>query len=254
MFNSRKLFAIFLALFFGLFPTVSEAAISIVQHTTVDGASTTSQTLAYVSNPSLNDLIIVCVRLASTITSAAFSDTIGNSWSNLSYQSVTGASGVCGYAINKSSAADTITANNFSGNNSSSTVRMAIYEYSGNAVSGVLDVQNNSTSGSSSGSINAATITPFGGGELIFGYCYTQNSETYTQGTNFTLEDQVPTGLGNGRLGVQDWIQPSGSGSSTNSPMSIGTTSGWGCGVAAFFPVSVSACNNQISLLGMGCK
>jgi hypothetical protein len=210
----------------------AHATIALVQHTNKDAAAATSTTLAYGSNPAANNLLIVAVRsgngTGSTITCT---DTIGNTWTSgtISIDATNGQSEQLCWAVNSTSAADTVTVTL----NASATIRMAIYEYSGTATSNPLDVQ--ATGAADSSSVVSASITPTGANELIISAAGFNNTSTVTAGTNFTLEDQVPAAP-NTRMAAEDWIQTTAT--ATTGPMSLGNPSPYVSVVAAFKPAT----------------
>ena len=215
-----------------LFAFPANAAIVNVQHTQFDHTgSVTSQALAYASNVVANNLLICAVRAGgvseNTIT---VTDSIGNTWTGLTEQFVTDPGTLrIVYAINTTSAANTVTVHIVS----SSTIRMAILEYSGTATSSVLDAENNAANGTGT-ALAANSITPAQNNSLVIGAWAIGGTRTFTAGTNFTMEEQVPSGATLGKLGVEDWIQTTAT--ATTAPMTIGGTEVWEEAIAVFKP------------------
>jgi hypothetical protein len=221
-----------LAAFLLLWELPANAAIANVQHTPKDAGTVTTTNLAYGSSPALNNLLLVVVRAGGT-TALPFSvsDTIGNTWTGLTSHAVaTIGETQLFWAVNKTAAADTVTAS-ISG--AAATLRIAIYEYSGTATSSPVDVENNSATATST-TAAAVSITPAANNELIIAFEANAANHTLTAGTNFLMEDVVPAAP-NTKLGVQDWIQTTAT--ATTGPISIdsgGDT--WMAGIAAFKP------------------
>jgi hypothetical protein len=223
-------------------------SIALVQHRNVDAASGASASLAYTSNPAVNNLLVVAVRtgLGTSLTSLTIADTIGNTWTQAAQVTVLGDFVLAvWYAVNKSTAANTVTISVAP----NTTIRLAIYEYSGTATSSPLDTQNSGSNSSGSNTPASTSITPAGNNELIFAASCVNTGKTFTAGTNFTLEDQVPIGTA-GKLGVEDWIQTTAT--ATTGPFTLSASDVWGAIVAAFKPagaagVTVSATGNAIA-------
>jgi len=189
----------------------------------------TSVNLPYVSNVVAGDLLICVVRGAGTLTGITITDSQGNTWHNCTFHAVTGLSLQISYAIAGSSSANTVTVTP----NASSALRIAIFEYSGAATSSPLDVENNNQTGSSTAPA-AAPVTPVNASSLVIGAAAVASLVTFTAGTNFTLEEQVPTGASNGKLGVEDWIQTTAL--LTTAPVSLNISDTWLAAIAVFKP------------------
>lgn len=204
------------------------AAVSLIQHTNLDQPSAVaSQTLAYVSNVAVNSLLVTVVRGASTLTGITTTDSIGNTWTKGTFQAVSGAASLqISWAINTTAGANTVTITP----NASSALRIAIYEYSGVATSSPLDAENNNTTGTST-TPAAGSITPAAANELVIGAVCVSLTRTFTAGTNFTLEDQVPAAP-NTKLGVEDWIQTTAT--ATTAPQTLSASDTWLAAIAVF--------------------
>jgi hypothetical protein len=230
----------------------SSATIALVQHTNKDcNTNVASCALAYGSNVTAGNLLVVVARTGqgTNETSITTSDTIGNSLTALTrIDDSTRQSGVGWYTCaNASTAPDTVT---IAVNTVNTSVRMAIYEYSGVATSGCLDTQ--STGVGNSTSPAAGSIAPAGKNELIIAWDGINSATNQLAGTNFTLEDAVPANP-NARLAVQDWVQPTAT--ATTGAFAAIPALNWVENVAAFKPASGAAVPkcNSISLLGVGC-
>lgn len=223
-----RLTKLLLLLLLAAFP--ADANITLVQHTPKDAGTVTSTTLAYSSNPSANNLLVVCTRTGGTTATITITDSIGNTWTNLTRQSVTGV-GVtqCAWAINTTSSADTITDTL----STSTTLRMVILEASGTATSTPVDQETNA--GTSTGvTANSATMTISNPNELILAF-FAEGGTTIScsAGTNFTLQDAVPSSS-DCKLAVETWIQTTAT--NTGGPLSYGLSTQWMAGLIAFKP------------------
>lgn len=238
-----------LLLILGLLPCANpcRAAITLIQHTNKDAGSAGSTTLAYGSNPIINHLLVVVVRSGNSSGSVTTTDTIGNTWANGTLQNLAGlGQSQLSYAVNKSTAADTVTVTLGGG---SATIRMAIFEYSGTATSNPLDIQANIATGTSTAPASSS-FTPGANNELVLAFGAVNGAQTWTAGTNYTLEEQVPSGLGIGKLGVEDWIQTTAT--STTGNFTLGASDTWIAGYAVFKSSGGAACTPTLTLLGVG--
>lgn len=209
---------------------------NVQKNLTNDCASGPACAKAYGVNPTANHLLVVWVRNGNgtSTTSQSVADTIGNSWTALTSVDQTTNLRLQGFfAVNSTTAADTVTVSVAP----NASLRIAIYEYSGNATSGVLDVQSTG-SGASGTSLASGSITPNQANSLVMAAGAVSGTETCTAGTNFTMEDQVPAAP-NTKLCVEDWIQTTAT--ATTGPMTISASDTWGAGVVAFKPASGAA-------------
>jgi len=209
-------------------------AITLVQHAQKDVSSAVaSTTLAYGSNVTVNNLLIVVVRGGSALTSITITDSIGNSFTNGTFHAVGGIGSLqITFAVNISTSANTVTITP----NASSTLRIAIFEYSGTVTTSPLDAENNAATNTST-TPAANSITPGADNELVFGSVATGNnfSETWTPGTNFTAEEQVGTFK---ILATEDWIQTTAT--ATTAPQTMGTSDSWLAAIAVFKAATAS--------------
>lgn len=115
----------------------------------------------------------------------SISDSIGNTWSVASeqYQFTSSTNVFIGvyYAFSNSSAANTVTASGLSG-----VVGMAIYEFSGIATSGTVDVVGSSSAPSGT-TLYANSITTNYTDMFLFVWADRHTGNGYTAGTNYTL-------------------------------------------------------------------
>jgi hypothetical protein len=146
-------------------PSSQAATPTFVQGATTQGTANLTLTLAYGSNPAKNDLLIVWVSQNAAGATSAISDTIANTWTAAATAQTCGSSTACTgqlfYAVNKSTAADTITLTV----GISSTSGLYIVEYSGMAVVSPLDTATNGVGVSTP--VSSPNITATTTGELI---------------------------------------------------------------------------------------
>lgn len=236
--RKRVLFLLFLA-------SPSFAAIALVQHTQKDAGTVTSTTLAYGSNVAVNDLLLVFTRWGGAATTTTITDTLGNIWTNLTIQNASGLGGtVISWAVSNGSGADTITDTL----DASTTLRMAIAEYSGKATSSPVEAENNNQTGTST-TPAASSITPAADNELVIGWSAVSSAETFTAGTNFTLEEQVPTGASAGKSGFEDWVQTTAT--ATTAPFSINASDQWVAAIAVFKQATAAVASSSPTQIGI---
>lgn len=208
-------------------------AIALVQHTTKDQASAVSNTtLAYTSNVAANNLLVIAVRAGTgTGQTITITDTVGNSWTNgsINIDVAGGQSQQISWVVNTTSAANTVTITL----NTAASMRIAIYEYSGTATSSPMDIQANIALGTST-TPSSSSFTPNANNELVFAIAGLNAASTFTAGTNFALQDAVPSGSA-ARLGIEHWIQTTAT--AALGDFSITSSQQWMAGYAVFKPV-----------------
>jgi hypothetical protein len=214
-----------------------------------DCGSVASCAEAYTLSPAVNHLLVAAVRSGiGTGNTIGCSDTIGNTWTkgsiNIDGTNVQSQQ-IC-WACNSTNAADTVTVTP----NGTNTIRMALTAYSGTACpSAPLDLQVDTAQGTSTAPASASN-TPGAANELVVAIASTNAGETITAGTNYTLENQVPTGAGLGRLGVEHWIQTTAM--ATTGSLTLGASTQWLSGYAIFKASGGTACTPTLTLLGVG--
>lgn len=207
-------------------------AITLVQHTQKDtsGASTT---LAFGSNVTANNLLVVVVRAGNGTGSTITVDdaaALNNSWSHgaINIDGTNGQSQQLWYTVNGTTGADTVKVTL----NTSATIRMAIFEYSGTATSSPLDIESDGAQGNDSNPVQPSSFTPTSDNSLVLAFCGLNGGKTITPNASFNIEERVPPSAGTSRLGVQDWIQTTKT--STQANFSIPTSTQWMHGYAVF--------------------
>jgi hypothetical protein len=210
-------------------------SIALVQHTQKNqSTAVTSTTLAYASNVTAGDLLICVVRGGTPLTSITITDSQGNTWTNCTFQNVNGAGSLqISFAVANATGGNTVTITP----NASTTLRIAILEYSGTDTSSPLDAENNSSTGTSTAPA-ASSITPAAANELVIGAVAVGNAENFSPGASFTLEEQVPTGA-SGKMAVEDWIQTTAT--ATTAPQTINVSDTWLAAIAVFKPAGSAA-------------
>jgi len=168
--------------------TCVQAAVKII-------TSGTSTTLAYGSNPTANHLLIAwlssdCPLSASSCNTeaATISDTIGNTWNTCPARLVgsgTQGSVYCWYAVNNSTAADTITYASLLAPGSASHLMLQT-EWSGMATSSVLDQTGTATAANQT-TVSTSSATT-NGTDLVCGHFMDwTNNDTLTVGSGYTI-------------------------------------------------------------------
>ena len=210
---------------------------------------------AFTSSPASGDLLIAQGQTGATTGNLAVtptcSDSIGNTWTaGPAIISTTDRQGgwMC-WAVNKSTAADTITA---TGNSTSNFWTIAIHEFSGNAATSPADRQaSQGPVAGTTGTVNVtstATATLAVAGELAFGFVVDTSAcpASIAHGTNYT----------NGAIAAASCFATEYESLSASTGIAATFTQGasitrYVAGVETFKPAS-SACPPMLSLLGVG--
>lgn len=183
------------------------AAIAHVQ-SPANGATSsgvTSLTLAFASNVTAGNMILVSCMVGDLSTTPTISDTKLNTYPAAD---VTGTDVSDGgrlflhHAYNIAGGADTV---NCSISPATVTIRLSISEFSGAATTNAFDKSsNNSGTGTA---VTNANVTPTQDGELFYASVRTGGTNTCTAGTDYTLRTQVPAAP-NSRLCAETYVQP----------------------------------------------
>ena len=215
-------------LLIGIPAQAQSGTVALVQHASKDAGSTTSSTLTFPASNTAGNWIAVCVRAGALNEVIAVSDTSRNTYRKAIQfnQTTDGFTGAIFYAESIGGGASTVTvADNISG-----TLRFAIFEYSGVATSASLDVAT-AAQGHSATPSSAPSINTTANGDLLIGAIMTGNPQSFTAGSGYKVEENVP-GVGTAKLMVEDQVQ-SISGAATASG-TMGSTDDWGAVLAAF--------------------
>ncbi|HTA58979.1 MAG TPA: hypothetical protein VK805_12520, partial [Candidatus Baltobacteraceae bacterium] len=215
-------------LLIGIPAQAQSGTVALVQHASKDAGSTASSTLTFPASNTAGNWIAVCVRAGALNEVIAVSDTSRNTYRKAIQfnQTTDGFTGAIFYAESIVGGANTVTvADNISG-----TLRFAIFEYSGVATSASLDVAT-AAQGHSATPSSAPSINTTANGDLLIGAIMTGNPQSFTAGSGYKVEENVP-GVGTAKLMVEDQVQ-SISGAATASG-TMGSTDDWGAVLAAF--------------------
>jgi len=213
------------------FAVISSAKISLVQHTSIDGGTSSSATMAFVSNNIAGNWIGVCIRAGAMNETFTVTDSKGNTYRKAFQfnQTADGDTVAMFYAENIAGGANAVKVSQ----TSSTTLRFAILEYSGVATSGSLDVtamgQGNSASPNSGNAVTTAN------GDLLLGTIMTRNPAAYTAGFGYRKEENIPAEPGT-KLITEDQIQASAG--IVSASATLGATDLWAAGLAAFKPAN----------------
>lgn len=206
-------------------------------------ASATSITLAFGSNVTAGSLIVVGWRYGSSARTVTLSDTLGNTYANVTaseaFNATDGTTVGIGYAMNSGAGADTVT---FAISGAAANLRFAISEFSGGATSSAFDQANAATGNTSP--LSAGSVTPGVNGELIFVVAHEGNNGDFTAGTDFTLNTTVPATGGVQRLATERYIQPTAASHAADFTFSS-SGSQYAAGVATFKPAGAAAAASQ---------
>lgn len=223
-----------------------------VQSKNVTKGAGSSYTASYASTPTVNNLLVIAVSSSgpnAPVTSITDNQS-GNTYTQVGstsadaggnniqifYCIVVGASGTFTLTIN------------FAGVAVGSTA--AIFEYSGNATSGVLDQTDIGTGTSTTPA--STSITPSVANCLVFSAMDDAASDgtTIDPGTNFTIQEKQLTSSTLERIGTEDWIQTTAT--ATTGPFIIGSSVGWCTKVASFKPLVTATVLPRKALIGVG--
>lgn len=165
--------------------------IAYVQSAQNDAGSVTSATKAFTSNNVAGNLIIVAVRVGATGRTVTITDS-RNTYQPKDISQVQTTDGheiFIFHAENIGAGANTVQVAISGG---AATVRFAIHEYSGLALSGALDRVNGGQADGAT-SISSGNVTTTVANELLFGFSGDSTSTTtYTAGASYVLREQIP--------------------------------------------------------------
>ncbi len=209
-------------------------AFSLIQKTSKDSASSTTHTLAYGSNNTAGNSLMLQVRIGGTSQTITVSDSQGNTWAqDVAPVWIGGLGSVSAFsAHNVKAGANTVT---ITLGSSATTARFFIEEYNPGAANvGAFDagVQNNG-SGSTLDSTNATPTTTT---SVAIGFAGNNSAATFTAGTGFGNLDQVPAAP-NARAGFEDQLLTTTTALDATFP-SGGAAGGWACLIAIYKAVA----------------
>src|SRR5262245_9625695 len=171
----------------------AQTAITLVQHTSKDAGTTTSTTLAFPAANTAGNWLAVAVRAGLPNEIFTVTDSRGNTFRNAVQFTETGdnTSLAIFYAENVAGGANTVTV---SDSLAATTLRLALFEYSG--VAGTNSLDGTSTAQGTSSAPASGPVPTTTSGDLVLGLVTTANVRTFTPGSGFTGEEVVPAGSG----------------------------------------------------------
>jgi hypothetical protein len=169
-------------------PVTPPAAITLVQHTSLDLRATTSGSLAFKSNNTAGNWIAICVRGGNSSSQIfTITDSLGNTYRQATQLGFTVSAVTLAiyYVENIKGGANTVTLSQ----TVSGPLRFAILEYSGVALSNSLDAT--AVAQGTSSTPNSGTLTTTAGGDLLLGAVANTNPAVFTAATGYTIEEFV---------------------------------------------------------------
>jgi hypothetical protein len=208
--------------------TVNTGGIKLVQHAGKDAGTTNSSALAFPANNTAGNWIAVVIRAGKSGQVFTLSDSHSNVYKQAFVLNMTVDLDTIAiyYAENIAGGANTVTVSDTVANG---TLRFAILEYSGVALSNSLDAAI-SSEGNGSTPSSGTTVTAWGG-DLLLGEIVTANPATYTAGTGYKIEDFVPVEP-NTKLIDEDQTQPAAG--TISATTTLAAPDAWGAAIAAF--------------------
>ena len=200
--------------------TSAHAAIAFVQVNAGMASSASSEAVAFSSNTTAGDIILVGFDFASGATFSSISDSQGNTLNEVGSQLTTpaGSKSRLYYASNIKGGADTVTVHTTA---SASFIKVQIIEYSGVSTSTPIDIQAGATGSAGSASAGGQTTVA---NDWIFGFLASDGTGSAGGGFNSRSAANGNV-LQDDAAGAPGWYYASGS-----------STSGWSMQMAALEP------------------
>jgi len=208
--------------------TVNTAgSVKLIQHVGKDAGTTTSSSLSFASSNTAGNFIAVVIRAGKSGQVFTVSDSRANTYRKAITFNMTVDPDTMGiyYAENIAGGTNTVTVSD----TISGTLRFAILEYSGVAVSSSLDAT--AVSQGISVSPNSGNAFPSLNGDLLLGEIVTADPATFTAGTGYQIQEFVPAEPST-KLVSEDQLQTAIGPVSATATLSAFTP--WGAAVAAF--------------------
>ena len=201
-------------------------AITFTQGKTIDAGTTTSTSLAFSANTTAGNFIAVAIRAGGPNQAFTVTDSSRNSYQQaIQVNNGTDDSLAIYYAQNIAGGANTVTVSDAV----QGTMRVAILEYAGIAVSNPLDVAVAAQgSGTAPSSGSAATTAS---GDLLLGAIVAADTPGFAAGSGYTIEESVPTAPGT-KLIAEDAIQALAGSASAGATLQAADS--WAAALAAF--------------------
>ena len=207
--------------------TVNTGSIKLIQHVGTDAGTTTSALLSFASSNTAGNFIAVVIRAGKSGQVFTVSDSRGNTYRKAITFNMTVDLDTMGiyYAESIAGGANTVTVSD----TIAGTLRFAIMEYSGVAVTSSLDAT--AASEGTTISPNSGNAFPSLSGDLLLGEIVTADPSAFTAGTGYQIQDFVPAEPST-KLVTEDQLQTTiGPASAT---ATLGAFSPWGAAIAAF--------------------
>jgi hypothetical protein len=204
----------------------------LVQQAGKDAGMTSSTTLAFSSNNTAGNLIVVCVRASELNQVFSVTDTNGNQYRPARQYNVTldGVTLAIFYAENVRGGANTVSI----ADSRLGTLRVAILEYAGVATANALDITAAAEGfGTTLDSGSAQTTVA---GTLLVGTVTTASPASFSPGSGYALRASVPEN-NNAKLLVEDRVQ--GTAGSSAATGSLAVADAWGVILVAFKPAGM---------------
>ena len=167
----------------------AQSAIALVQHASKDAGTTTTSTLALPSSNAAGNWLAVAIRAGQVNQSFTVTDTRGNTYRRAIQRNDTADATTIGlsYAENIAAGTNSITVADSIGGG---TLRFAVLEYAGVALTNSLDVA--ASAQGATATANSGTVVPTSAGELVIGVIATANPRAVSAGTGYVIADALP--------------------------------------------------------------
>ena len=208
----------------------AQTGITLLQHASKDAGTTSGSTLAFASGNGAGDWIGVAIRAGISGEAFTVSDSNGNVYRqavqlNVTVDTPMGDTLAIFYAENIKGGANTVTV----AASTSATLRFAILEYAGVALTNSLDTKAAAQGTGATASSGSTTTTA--AGDLLLSAIASANGRTFTAGSGYAIQERVPAAP-NTKLVVEHQVQATAGIASASA--SVGTSDNWGATLAAF--------------------
>jgi hypothetical protein len=210
----------------------AQSAITLVQHASKDAGTTTASTLALPSGNTGGNWIAVAIRAGQTDQFFTVTDTRGNTYRRAVQRNDTSDGTTLGlyYAENIAAGPNTITVADSIGGG---TLRFAVSEYAGVALTNSLDVT--ASAQGANATPNSGAVVTTSAGELVIGVVATANPRSLSAGSGYVIADALPASPDTKLLTE---YQRQGTAGSVAATAMLNTSDTWAALVAAFRPAA----------------
>lgn len=221
------------------------AAIAHVQ-TPAGGAncgSATSCGVIFGVNVTAGSLIVAACRYGTNGRTETMTDTLTNTYAKaIEEEQANDGNGtlMIWYAMNSGAGADTVTCTI---DGAAAIMRATTSEFSGAATTNALD-KTASAEGTSAAPASG-NVTPDSNGQLLFATGFASNVETFTAGTDFTINTAVPAADGTQRLASERFIQATAAAHNGDFTI-INADRNWAAAIATFREAGAAAAPQPI--------